>query len=518
MASNNNARMGYSRRTASSSSSREFSPVARRQKQSFTPNFDDGDHVTVVDIPSRDDTPAPLISSWQPSVLSTATINPQAVLPSYPMPIRFVPGYITQKRKKTEPVYHALTNKFSIIAEPTQASTPAPSTQPILHRPGPYSSIYRYYRGASATKSKPSVADAASPAAEAPSPAASYTIVSTPHTASNATQVTCNNIAAEPDRSRAPAQVGAPATNTKNKRSKQSTGQRSGSSARASVLSLQIQNQPPLTAHHQGVQPPHSRRDYENSIGSQEQSAVPPASAVPMRPLRMLTILIEDVRNGVLDHQLTEVQVQIRLVEDPDGCLWANAKEICEQLQAGPSRIDGPARVYTLHGQCHQFFMRVGADNILEAEPCNLGVSKECTLEVVVEAPPTKGQLSLPSWVLRELLSASSSDSNTAPSPSRTQGSWRPIHSGATCEPWLDPLSQCDYRSQKRKRHSENHSSTHHKSLRSSLQGTPSLSLSYTLQRARQSRHADIESSSDEDGVRELSLPIFGRLRPVDWK
>lgn len=30
--------------------------------------------------------------------------------------------------------------------------------------------------------------------------------------------------------------------------------------------------------------------------------------------------------------------------------------------------------------------MRVDADNVLEAESCNLGVSKERTLEVVVEA------------------------------------------------------------------------------------------------------------------------------------
>ncbi|OJA17834.1 hypothetical protein AZE42_03326 [Rhizopogon vesiculosus] len=517
MVSDNDARMGYSRRTALSSSSREVSLVVGRQKQSFTPNLDDGDHVTVIDIPSRYDTPAPLILSWRPSVLPTATINPQAVLPSYPKPIQFVPGYITRKRKKTEPEYYALTSIFSIVAEPIQVSTPAPSMQPTLYAsPGPHSSMYR---SASATKSNPSVANSASPAAEAPSQATSSTMVSILHTAYNVTPVTSNDIAAEPGRSRAPGQVGTPATNTKNKRSKKSTGQHSGSSAQASVLSPQFQQQPPSTAHHQGVQPPHSRRDYQHTIGSQERPAVPPASAVPMRPLRMLTIIIDDVRNGVPDHQLTEVQVQIRPVEDPDGGLWASAKEICEKLQAGPSRIDGPARVYTLRGKYRQFFMRVGADNILEAEPCNLGVSKECTLEVVVEAPPTKGQLPLPPWILRELQSASSSDSNTALSPSRTQGSWRPIHSGATCKPWLDPLSQCDYHSRKRKRHSENHSSTHYKLLRSSLQGTPSLSLSYTLQRARQSRHADIEScSSDEDGARELSLPILGRLRPVDWK
>lgn len=42
--------------------------------------------------------------------------------------------------------------------------------------------------------------------------------------------------------------------------------------------------------------------------------------------------------------------------------------------------------MYTLRGKYRQFFMRVDADNVLEAESCNLGVSNERTLEVVVEA------------------------------------------------------------------------------------------------------------------------------------
>jgi hypothetical protein len=89
------------------------------------------------------------------------------------------------------------------------------------------------------------------------------------------------------------------------------------------------------------MQPAHYRRDYEGTIGPLERSVAPPASAEPIRPLRMLTILIEDVRSGVPDHQLAEVQVHLRPSEDPEGGFWANAKEICEKLQAGPSRIDG---------------------------------------------------------------------------------------------------------------------------------------------------------------------------------
>ena len=174
--------------------------------------------------------------------------------------------------------------------------------------------------------------------------------------------------------------------------------------------------------------------------------------------------------------------------------------------------------------------MRVDADNVLEAESCNLGVSKERTLEVVVEAvcvvfdtsrsadltppppppqPLPKGQLPLPPRVPRELQPASSSDSDIALSPPRQQISRIAMYPG----PSVDPLSQSDHRTQKRKRHSKSHSSTHHKALRSSLQETPSPN--HTPHRARQSRLADPDGSSsfdEEDGVRELSPPVLGRL------
>jgi hypothetical protein len=52
----------------------------------------------------------------------------------------------------------------------------------------------------------------------------------------------------------------------------------------------------------------------------------------------MVTILIEDIRSGVTDHQLAEVRVP--LYERPDR-FWADGRDVCEALQGGPSRIDG---------------------------------------------------------------------------------------------------------------------------------------------------------------------------------
>ena len=121
----------------------------------------------------------------------------------------------------------------------------------------------------------------------------------------------------------------------------------------------------------------------------------------PVRQLRMVTILIEDIRSGVTDHQLAEVRVPLYEREDR---FWADAQDVCEQLQASPSRIDGqydnkicriiplmliptgPARVYTLRGKYRQFFLRVSADNVDEITSSNLQVAMERTLDIVVES------------------------------------------------------------------------------------------------------------------------------------
>lgn len=51
-----------------------------------------------------------------------------------------------------------------------------------------------------------------------------------------------------------------------------------------------------------------------------------------------VTLLILDVRSGIEDNQLAEVKVPIR---DDDPYVWANATDVCGQLQSSPSRIDG---------------------------------------------------------------------------------------------------------------------------------------------------------------------------------
>lgn len=55
----------------------------------------------------------------------------------------------------------------------------------------------------------------------------------------------------------------------------------------------------------------------------------------------MVTLLIEDLRSGVSDSQLAEVRVPLRVADDPEDGFWADAVEVCNSLQGGPSRIDG---------------------------------------------------------------------------------------------------------------------------------------------------------------------------------
>jgi hypothetical protein len=65
-------------------------------------------------------------------------------------------------------------------------------------------------------------------------------------------------------------------------------------------------------------------------------------SLTPNTKLRMLTLLIEDRRNG--SDELAEVRVRLKFAE---GYFWADAKEVCAALQSGPSRIDGGSLILT---------------------------------------------------------------------------------------------------------------------------------------------------------------------------
>jgi hypothetical protein len=70
----------------------------------------------------------------------------------------------------------------------------------------------------------------------------------------------------------------------------------------------------------------------------------PRRSSTPSTKPRMLTLLIEDRRNG--SDELAEVRVRLKFAE---GYFWADAIEVCAALQSGPSRIDGGSALTTLH-------------------------------------------------------------------------------------------------------------------------------------------------------------------------
>lgn len=66
------------------------------------------------------------------------------------------------------------------------------------------------------------------------------------------------------------------------------------------------------------------------------ESGTPAPKAV--RRMVTVTLLIVDIRSGEADRQLAEVKVAVR--EDGPHA-WADAKDVCAQLQSGPSRIEG---------------------------------------------------------------------------------------------------------------------------------------------------------------------------------
>ncbi|KAF8635801.1 hypothetical protein AX15_000008 [Amanita polypyramis BW_CC] len=55
----------------------------------------------------------------------------------------------------------------------------------------------------------------------------------------------------------------------------------------------------------------------------------------------MITVLMHDVRNGMVNPQLAELYIPIRIAHTPLGNFWADAKDLISELQSGPSRIDG---------------------------------------------------------------------------------------------------------------------------------------------------------------------------------
>jgi hypothetical protein len=59
-------------------------------------------------------------------------------------------------------------------------------------------------------------------------------------------------------------------------------------------------------------------------------------------PLRILTLLIEDLRRDDGERDLlAEIKVPLKKADNPEDGFWADAKEVCKELQSSPARIDG---------------------------------------------------------------------------------------------------------------------------------------------------------------------------------
>ncbi|KAH7888603.1 hypothetical protein F5I97DRAFT_2003561 [Phlebopus sp. FC_14] len=524
MGSDDDAGFGVGRRAASSSS-REPSPAVKRHNRSFSPTSDDGDLV-IPAVPDDDaETPppenAPIIRqavgfSWAPSGAASISTY-QATLPAQPTAPYFLPGQAPipppkppkptkprATRKKKNEAYSAQTGRFRLTAAATELQ-PVASPSPAPSHYSPFGGMSGLATSPGATISSGSSTIGAMSAVQ-PTPGASF-----PPNYSSVSPMT-GNVVSGPSGSNT-MQTGMPAATKVPKQSKNhsSKGQR-----RARDSGRDMDRAAPQTSHY--------RRDYDadkhpmagattssaslntTSLGQTTSTATTQGSA--SRPLRMLTLLIEDMRSGVPDSQLAEVKVPLRVADDPEDGFWADAVDVCNALQQGPSRIDGPAKVYTMRGRFRQFFMRVDHHDQMQVQSAHLGVSKQRTLEVFVEAPVPQGHLPRPPAQPQDMRAYNSgSDSEALMSPTES----RPhIYPTITREDQIERLSKINFVPQKRKLSpvSESGSYGRHR-------GMPSASVSQASSSPRFSQHKSRHrrrSPSSPHGIRSLSSPIPGRL------
>ncbi|KAH7108169.1 hypothetical protein BKA62DRAFT_681286 [Auriculariales sp. MPI-PUGE-AT-0066] len=101
-----------------------------------------------------------------------------------------------------------------------------------------------------------------------------------------------------------------------------------------------------------------------------------------------VTIFMEDYRgaaDGEPEHLLAEVTISLRASQHNDG-FWANAQELVNELQNGPSRIDGPARVFCRRGKYKHCFLRLSETSQVECVPSSLQISPEMSIQVMIES------------------------------------------------------------------------------------------------------------------------------------
>ncbi|KII92485.1 hypothetical protein PLICRDRAFT_37257 [Plicaturopsis crispa FD-325 SS-3] len=445
--------IGRGRRAQDSSSSRESSP-SKKQKRSFTPTSDDGDLVVppVID----DDTPppenAPIIrqavafgsafshpvpvNTYQDTQLST----PQAFLPGQkpatlpPPPPPKTKSASQSKRRRNGRTKHFddqfsdQTGSFRLgTYYDTHLPAPAPPATSRQNGAGPYRSAFRATE--TPTFSFPSTIPAPAPplppALSDPvvaynpmfgfqatsSPGPSSTLSNTPLYSQNGPQAP-----PQPQQGSAAKKTSTtkPRGEKKTRGAAQAPKQKRSGRADKDTTERPDASGSGTTSSTAGTS--YYRTNYEHQAEAETQAnsaSEPPAPSSsqnagsgnkPPRPTRMVTLLIEDQRSGVIDSQLAEIRVPLRAADNKEDGFWADAKEIVEQLQAGPFRIDGPAKAYTMRGKYRQFFLRLSETNEVDCISANLSVSQERTIDVIVEAPHPPGTIPPPPQIPLDLL------------------------------------------------------------------------------------------------------------------
>ncbi|KAF9066169.1 hypothetical protein BDP27DRAFT_1449886 [Rhodocollybia butyracea] len=441
-----------------SSSSRESSPESDVAKRSFTPTSDDDD----LEIPTieNDDTPPPPdkpvirqalgFAAFDDSSTFTTSLNTYQAKPTTKSTRKFLPGQSVaplpkpkkakvQKppKKKKKEDYTQQIGRFRLNSNASTSEEPPAAAQPTGARSNMHSLSNHNFGN---------VFPSMSSATPTPPPQFSNMYSSLPppsslsHFSNQYTSSTFNPIpvlqsgpvpgiqsspapkstpvvvsSTGPSKGKAPEKTKSASKSTTSKTAKQKPKKMSSSSRSTTVDSFDDRKQPS-----------YYRRDYDARVDVDAEATSPSSSSeIPRHTVskhksehssvkqpkssrpsaRMITILITDIRSGVEDHQLAEVIVALKEAdaEHPEYGFWANAQEIVDKLQETPSRIDGPARVYTMRGRYRQFFLRVTDDNQSESTPANVSVSAERVLEVVVEASSTPGRLPAPPRIPRDL-------------------------------------------------------------------------------------------------------------------
>ncbi|KAF9024856.1 hypothetical protein BDZ89DRAFT_1068792 [Hymenopellis radicata] len=388
-----------------SSSSRESSPRPLAQRRLPSPNFDDDADVEVPPI-ADDDTPPPetrpLIRepmAFTQTVTAPPNVDTYKAQPATQLEKNIsLPGQkvtVPKKKKETrsKKTKHSsnFPNQVGRFRLQSYDPTSGPSTPPIQSGTGPYSSMYR----ATTAPFNPQEPVAPAYPTMPPAPPKKTRGKSASKSPHPFTQFSVTNPPSPPQ----------PPPSS------------------AAFRSSGDPMYPPIPApagHHYrrdydkdpfGIgQVTHGRRDSDATMSSSHSpssSNRQPVDQKPRVPSRMVTILIIDIRSGQQDHQLAEIKIPLKPADNPDDGFWADAKELCSKLQEGPSRIDGPAKVYTMRGRYRQFFLRVSEDNKDETMPANLSITPDRTIEVVVEVGQRPGEIPGPPRIPEELRSFS---------------------------------------------------------------------------------------------------------------